>query len=64
MLNLPCCVLLASSAETNQSVFRPNLGSFGCSNVERGGMQLKRQLKFCAVVCVTLPVIGESGDAG
>ena len=34
---------------------------FGCSNVERGGMELKRQLKFCAVVCVTLlPVIGES----
>ena len=62
MVNLPCwCSFGSSSAETNQSVFRPNLGSSGCSNVERGGMELKRQLKFCAVVCVTLlPVIGES----
>ena len=55
------CSSGSSSAQTNQSVFRPNLGSFGCSNVERGGMELKRQLKFCAVVCVALlPVIGES----
>ena len=55
------CSSGSSSAETNQSVSRPNLGSFGCSNVERGGMELKCQLKFCAVVCVTLlPVIGES----
>ena len=55
------CSSGSSSAETNQSVFRPNLGAFGCSNVERGGMELKRQRKFCAVLCVALlPVIGES----
>ena len=30
------CSSGSSSVETNQSVFRPNLGSFGCSNVGKG----------------------------
>ena len=30
------CFSGCSSAETNQSVFRPDLDAFGCSNVERG----------------------------
>ena len=46
------CFSGCSSAETNQSVFRPDLDAFGCSNVERGGTELKRQLKIlCSCLC-------------
>ena len=56
MVNLPCCVLLVLLVQRQIEVF---------SGLIWVGMELKRQLKFCAVVCVTLlPVIGESWEAG